>query len=124
MASIIPSSWVDRARQGPVKATDGFHYATFGGRFPARRRQARGRYPQIILVLPKLDIVAVMTGALKDGYVPTTDLIDGLAGAIKSDASLTPDTAPIFARRIDLKSSRGAGFSGGDNARIGETHIG
>ena len=54
---------------------------------------ARGRHSQIILVLPKLDIVAVMTGALKDGYVPTKDLIDGIAGAIKSDVFLPPDTA-------------------------------
>jgi hypothetical protein len=43
-------------------------------------------------VLPKLDIVAVITGALKDGYVPKSDVIDGIAEAIKSDASLPPDS--------------------------------
>ena len=91
---IIPSSWVDRARQGPVKATDGFHYGNLWWSLPERGAfMARGRHSQIILVLPKLNIVAVMTGALKDGYVPTKDLIDGIAGAIKSDASLPPDTA-------------------------------
>jgi CubicO group peptidase (beta-lactamase class C family) len=91
---IIPSSWVDRAKQGPVRATDGFHYGNLWWSLPERGAfMARGRHSQIILVLPKLDIVAVMTGALKDGYVPTKDLIDGIAGAIKSDASLPPDTA-------------------------------
>ena len=91
---IIPSSWVDRARQGPVKATDGFHYGNLWWSLPARGAfMARGRHSQIILVLPKLDVVAVMTGALKDGYVPTKDLIDGIVGAIKSDASLPPNSA-------------------------------
>jgi hypothetical protein len=91
---IIPSSWVDRARQGPVTATDGFRYGNLWWSLPGKGAfMARGRHSQIILVLPKLDIVAVMTGALKDGYVPTTNLIDGIAGAIKSDASLPLDSA-------------------------------
>ena len=91
---IIPSSWVDRVREGPVKATDGYHYANFWWSLPERDAfMARGRHSQLILVLPKLDVVAVMTGALKDGYFPTTDLIDGITGAIKSDAALPPDSA-------------------------------
>jgi CubicO group peptidase (beta-lactamase class C family) len=91
---IIPSSWVDRARQGPVTATNGFHYGNLWWSLPGKGAfMARGRHSQIILVLPKLDVVAVMTGALKDGYVPTTDLIDGIAGAIKSEASLPLDSA-------------------------------
>jgi CubicO group peptidase (beta-lactamase class C family) len=91
---IIPSSWVDRARQGPVKATDGFHYGNLWWSLPERGAfMARGRHSQIILVLPKLDVVAVMTGALKDGYVPTKDLIDSIAGAVKSDGCLSPDPA-------------------------------
>ena len=91
---IIPSSWVDRVREGPVKATNGYHYANFWWSLPERDAfMARGRHSQLILVLPKLDVVAVMTGALKDGYFPTTDLIDGITGAIKSDAALPPDSA-------------------------------
>jgi CubicO group peptidase (beta-lactamase class C family) len=91
---IIPSSWVDRARQGPVAATGGFHYGNLWWSLPDRGAfMALGRHSQIILVLPKLDVVAVMTGALKEGYVPTKDLIDGIAGAIKSDASLPSDAA-------------------------------
>jgi len=91
---IIPSSWVDRVREAPVTATDGYHYANLWWSLPDRGAfMARGRHSQIILVLPKLDVVAVMTGALKGGYVPTTDLIDSIAGAIKSDSSLPPDSA-------------------------------
>jgi CubicO group peptidase (beta-lactamase class C family) len=90
---IIPSSWVARARQGPVKATNGFHYGNLWWSLPQKDAfMARGRHSQLILVLPKLDVVAVMTGALKDGYVPTTDLIDSIAQAIKSDTSLPPDS--------------------------------
>ena len=82
---------------------------------------ARGRHSQIILVLPKLDIVAVMTGALKDGYVPTKDLIDGIAGAIKSDASLPPDSAgqSLLAASIQKAAAEQASPVGA-NARVGE----
>jgi CubicO group peptidase (beta-lactamase class C family) len=92
---IIPSSWVDRVRQGPVTATGGFHYANLWWSLPDKDAfMARGRHSQIILVLPKLDVVAVMTGILKDNeYYPMAGLIDDIAGAIKSDASLTPDSA-------------------------------
>jgi CubicO group peptidase (beta-lactamase class C family) len=91
---IIPSSWVDRARQGPVKATNGFHYGNLWWSLPGKDAfMALGRHSQVILVLPKLDVVAVITGALKDGYVPKPDVIDGIAEAIKSDTSLPPNSA-------------------------------
>jgi CubicO group peptidase (beta-lactamase class C family) len=92
---IIPSSWVDRVRQGPVTATDGFHYANFWWSLPDRDAfMALGLHSQIILVLPKLDVVAVMTGVLKDDEdFPIPHLIDDVAGAIKSDASLPPNSA-------------------------------
>jgi CubicO group peptidase (beta-lactamase class C family) len=90
---IIPSSWVDRVRQGPVEATDGYHYANLWWSLPNRDAyMARGRHSQLILVLPKLDVVAVITGALQDGYVPTKDLIDSIAEAIKSDTSMAPNS--------------------------------
>jgi CubicO group peptidase (beta-lactamase class C family) len=92
---IIPSSWVDRVRQGPVTATEGYHYANFWWSLPDRGAfMARGRHSQIILVLAKLDVVAVMTGVLKDDEdFPTARLIDDIAGAIKSDTALPPDSA-------------------------------
>ena len=91
---IIPSSWVDRAREGKVSATFGFHYANLWWSLPEKDAyMARGRHSQLILVLPKLDIVAVMTGILRDDqFYPLTRLVDDIAGAVKSDQSLPPDT--------------------------------
>jgi hypothetical protein len=53
---------------------------------------ARGRHSQLIMVLPKLDIVVAMTGVLRDDqYYPTNGLIDDIVGAAKSDQPLPPD---------------------------------
>src|SRR5262249_45266611 len=84
------SSWVDRVRQGPVKAAYGYHYANLWWSRPDRDAfMALGRHSQIILVLPNLDAVAVMTGVRKDDdYFPMIDLVDGVAAAVKSDAPL------------------------------------
>lgn len=54
---------------------------------------ARGRHSQLILVLPRLDIVAVMTGIMRDDeYYPTLRLVDDIAWSVKSDKSLPPDS--------------------------------
>jgi CubicO group peptidase (beta-lactamase class C family) len=92
---IIPSSWVDRVRQGPVTATYGYHYANLWWSRPERGAfMALGRHSQIILVLPELDAVAVMTGIRKDDeYFPMIGLIDGIAKAVKSGAPLPSDSA-------------------------------
>src|SRR5580692_5788554 len=90
---IIPSSWVDRASQGKVAATSGFQYANLWWSLPEKGAyMARGRHSQLIMVLPKLDIVVAMTGVLRDDqYYPTNRLIDDIASAVKSDASLPSD---------------------------------
>ena len=91
---LMPPSWVDRVKQGPVTATNKNHYANLWWSRPEHGAfMALGRHSQIILVLPKFDVVAVMTGALKDGYLPTSHLIDGIGGAIKSDAALPPNSS-------------------------------
>ena len=60
---IIPSSWVERAKAGPVTATFGFHYGNLWWSYPEKGAyMARGRHSQLILIIPKLDVVAVMTG--------------------------------------------------------------
>ena len=90
---IIPSSWVDRAKAGNVPATFGFHYANLWWSRPEKGAyMAIGRHSQMILVLPKLDAVAVMTGILRDDEVfPTSRLIDDIASAVKSDTPLPAD---------------------------------
>ena len=122
---IIPSSWVDRVREGPVTATDGYHYANLWWSLPDRGAfMARGCHSQIILVLPKLDVVAVMTGALKGGYVPTTDLLIALL-ARSIGFPLPPDfRRASFACRINSKGGHGTSLTGRSDARAGENHIG
>ena len=90
---IIPSAWVDRARAGNVPATFGFHYANLWWSLPEKDAyMARGRHSQLILVLPKLDIVAVMTGILRDDeFYPPARLIDDISRSVKADQSLPPD---------------------------------
>jgi hypothetical protein len=91
---IIPSSWVARARDGAVTATFGFHYANLWWSLPEKGAyMARGRHSQLILVLPKLDIVAVMTGILRDDeYYSASRLISDIAWSVKSDKPLPPDS--------------------------------
>jgi len=53
---------------------------------------ARGRHSQLILVLPKLDVVAVMTGILRDDeYYSASRLVDDISNSVKSDNPLPPD---------------------------------
>jgi len=90
---IIPSSWVDRVKEGKVKATFGFHYANLWWSKPELGAvMALGRHSQLILVLPKLDLVAVMTGALRDDeFYPNARLINDISRSVKSDQPLPPD---------------------------------
>jgi len=90
---LIPSSWVERAKAGPVQATFGFHYGNLWWSLPEKAAyMARGRHSQLILVLPKLDIVAVMTGILRDDeYYSIPRLIDDISKAVKSDTALAAD---------------------------------
>ncbi len=64
---IIPSSWVERSKEGKIVATNGFQYANLWWSRPDKGAyMALGRHSQVILIIPKLDIVAVMTGVLRD----------------------------------------------------------
>lgn len=90
---LIPESWVERVRAGAIEATFGFHYADLWWSLPEKGAfLASGRHSQRIVVLPKLDIVAVMTGILRDDENYSHGrLIDEIAGAVKSDQSLPAD---------------------------------
>ena len=90
---IIAPSWVERAREGSVAATFGYHYANLWWSLPEKDAyMARGRHSQLILVLPKLDIVATMTGILRDDeFYSTARLVDDIAGAVRSDQPLPTD---------------------------------
>jgi hypothetical protein len=90
---IIPTSWVDRAREGKVTATYGFRYGNLWWSLPEKGAyMAQGRHSQLILVLPRLDMVAVMTGVMPDDeFYPARRLIDDISRSVKSDTPLPPD---------------------------------
>lgn len=90
---IIPASWVERVNEGKVSATFGYHYANLWWSLPEKGAyMARGRHSQLILVLPRLDIVAVMTGVLRDDeFYSVSRLIDDISKSVRSDAPLPPD---------------------------------
>jgi hypothetical protein len=53
---------------------------------------ARGRHSQLILIIPKQDVIAVMTGVLRDTeFYSITGLIDDISKAVKSDEPLPAD---------------------------------
>jgi CubicO group peptidase (beta-lactamase class C family) len=90
---IIPQSWVERARKGPVTATFGMHYGNLWWSFPEKGAfMALGRHSQTIIVIPKLDIVAAMTGILRDDeFYSTSRLVDDISKAAKSETPLPAD---------------------------------
>ncbi|MFL5180568.1 MAG: serine hydrolase domain-containing protein [Microvirga sp.] len=90
---IIPAAWVERARRGGL-ATDFGKYANLWWSIPDRDAfMALGRHGQSIVVLPTLDIVAVLTGVIPDNErrYPVSALIDRIVAAVKSDQPLPPD---------------------------------
>ena len=90
---IIPSSWVDRVKEGKISATFGMHYSNLWWSLPEKEAyMALGRHSQVILVLPKLDVVAVMTGILRDDeFYSTPRLVDDISNSVMSDKPLPPD---------------------------------
>jgi CubicO group peptidase (beta-lactamase class C family) len=101
---IIPSSWVERAKSGPVTATFGFHYGNLWWSLPEKGAyMARGRHSQLILVIPKFDMVVAMTGSLNDTeFYSVSGLIDDLSSAVKSDQPLpdNPVAQALLAKAI------------------------
>ena len=102
---IIPPSWVERAKGGQVPATFGLHYANLWWSLPEKGAyMALGRHSQRIIVLPRLDIVVVLTGSLRDdasGY-SLGRMTDELSDAVRSDKALpaNPVAASLLAAAI------------------------
>ena len=106
---IIPSSWVERSKEGKIAATNGFQYANLWWSLPDKGAyMARGRHSQLILIIPKLDIVAVMTGVLRDNeFYSISGLIDDISKAVKSDKPLPADpiAATLLTNAIHLAAT-------------------
>ena len=90
---IIPSAWIERARNGKVTTNFG-KYANLWWSIPDRDTfMALGRHGQLIAVFPKLDVVAVMTGVVPDGEkrYPLSALLDQIVPAVRSEKPLPRD---------------------------------
>jgi CubicO group peptidase (beta-lactamase class C family) len=106
---IIPASWVERARDGKIAAGIDFRYANLWWSLPEKGAfMALGRHSQMIIVLPKLDIVTVITGSLPDGefYYPYR-LIDDISAAVRSEHPLPNDSVAqsLLAAAIKMAAS-------------------
>jgi CubicO group peptidase (beta-lactamase class C family) len=90
---IIPAAWAAYAEAGKVPATFGLHYSNLWWSMPEKgAMMALGRHSQWILVLPKYDIVATMTGYMRDDeYYPAARMIDDVVAAVRSEQALPPD---------------------------------
>jgi CubicO group peptidase (beta-lactamase class C family) len=119
---IIPASWVERSKDGKIAATNGFQYANLWWSLPDNGAyMARGRHSQLILVLPKLDIVTVMTGVLRDNeFYSVSGLIDDIARAVKSDKPLPADpiAAALLSNAIQLAATERPSAVGGTSELV------
>jgi hypothetical protein len=101
---IVPAAWVERARNGVV-ATNFGKYANLWWSAPDKDAfMALGRHGQAVVVLPKLEVVVVLTGVVPDGVkrYPVLDLIDQVVATVKSDKALPPDPEGQAALRTSV----------------------
>jgi CubicO group peptidase (beta-lactamase class C family) len=108
---LLPTYWIDAVRHAKVDmGLPGLRYANLFWSIPERDVFAAvGFHRQLIIVLPRLDVVAVFTGAMRfsnaagvpgvPGY-RMTEVIDWLEKAVKSEASL-PEDPPSLALLAD-----------------------
>jgi CubicO group peptidase (beta-lactamase class C family) len=97
---LLLPAWVDRVSHASVNMNASFEsdlrYANFFWALPTRQvYMAVGDHCQLIMVFPKLDMVAVTTAR---NYCPFGKLADFISGAVKSETALSPD--PAAANRL------------------------
>jgi len=106
-AQMIPSSWVERARNGAIDAGHGFSYGNLWWSMPPKKAyMALGRHNQKIVVIPEADVVAVLTASLPDGVnIPNGQLIDRIVESIKADKNLSVDVTGTSLLNAALQSA-------------------
>ncbi|MBW7961630.1 serine hydrolase [Bradyrhizobium sp. BR 10261] len=93
--SLLPLDWIDKVNHATVnmnmpRAPD-LRYSNLFWALPEKNVFiADGYHCQLIMVLPRLDIVAVTTAR---DFCPLGRLADLIAGAVKSETALPPDAA-------------------------------
>ena len=87
---VVPREWVRRAFSPKVEMPwPSYMYADYWWSIPKRDAYfAAGFNRQVVMVLPRLDIVAVTTGRM---HWPFENLVDHLERAVQSEAALPPD---------------------------------
>ena len=102
--SLLPPGWIDKISHATVNMnmsrTPDLRYANLFWALPDKQvYMAVGYHCQVIMVLPRLDIVAVTTAR---GFYPLGRLADAISGAVKSETALPPDpaSANLLANRI------------------------
>jgi hypothetical protein len=90
---VIPASWVERARAGPIDGEYGLRYANLWWSLPGGGAYfAWGAHDQLIIVVPDSDIVAVLTAtSWPTGTISPNHLVDYLVKCVRADKDLPPD---------------------------------
>jgi CubicO group peptidase (beta-lactamase class C family) len=91
---LIPPDWADRQNNAAVHMNASFapdlRYSNFFWAFPSRHvYMAVGDRCQLIMVFPKLDIVAVTTAR---NYCSFSKMANDISAAVKSETALPPDS--------------------------------
>ena len=89
---LLPPEWVNKVSHPTVEThLKGFWYSNFFWVLPDKHvYMALGRYGQVIMIFPDLDVVAVTTG--HKGY-PPSEFADAVSGSVKSDTTIPADAA-------------------------------
>jgi CubicO group peptidase (beta-lactamase class C family) len=93
--ALLSPAWIDKVNHATVNMnmprSPGLRYSNLFWALPGRQvYMADGYHCQLIMVLPRLDIVAVTTAR---DFCPLGRLVDLIAGAVKSEAALPADSA-------------------------------
>lgn len=101
---LLPPAWIDKVNHATVNMNAPFapdlRYSNLFWAFPDRQvYMAVGYHCQIIMVLPRLDIVAVTTAR---DFCPFGRLADAISGAVKSESALpaNPTGANLLASKL------------------------
>jgi len=102
--TLLPPAWIDKVSHATVNMNAAFapdlRYSNLFWALPDKQvYMAVGYHCQVIMVLPRLDIVAVTTAR---GFYALGGLADAISGAVKSENALPPDPggANLLASKI------------------------
>ncbi len=105
---VVPHDWVNRVYAAKVpmnlSPNEDWRYGDLWWTLPARQAYMMvGYHSQIILVMPKTDVVVAVTG---QKYFPVNQMLDLLAQTVKSETALPPNpTATAALQRRVLEAA-------------------